>query len=156
MEEQRKFPKYWLVLVMLNWSEPIFDFLLYSWFPYYAFKIIFLAWILVPNAAVAWTIYRNCVHPLLCHLEQKIDCCVKEIKRQDHKTILRMGETSWQFHQYSQEGTDGSEVLYHIIHGFHVRDEQCQKQGASVIEIQYNRPAQNFVTPLPFSSINFA
>jgi len=72
---------YWIVYAFFSIMEVFVDFLLY-WIPfYYAFKLAFLLWAMLPQTKGAKFLYDSFLKDFLKKNESQIDTALKEAKR---------------------------------------------------------------------------
>lgn len=72
---------YWVVYAFFSIIEVFVDFLLY-WIPfYYAFKLAFLLWAMLPQTKGAKFLYDSFLKDFLKSNESRIDAALKEAKR---------------------------------------------------------------------------
>lgn len=72
---------YWIVFAFFSLLETIKDFLLY-WIPfYYAFKLAFLLWAMLPQTKGSKFLYDSFLKDFLKKSENRIDAAVAESKK---------------------------------------------------------------------------
>lgn len=73
---------YWVIFAFFNILEVFIDWLLY-WIPfYYAFKLAFLLWLMLPQTKGASFIYESFLKDFLKKNESRIDAALNDAKKQ--------------------------------------------------------------------------
>jgi receptor expression-enhancing protein 5/6 len=72
---------YWVIFAFFTIAETFIDYLLY-WIPfYYAFKLAFLAWAMLPQTRGAKLLYDNFLRDFLKKNESRIDAAFADAKK---------------------------------------------------------------------------
>jgi receptor expression-enhancing protein 5/6 len=72
---------YWVIFAFFSIAETFIDYLLY-WIPfYYAFKIAFLLWAMLPQTRGAKLLYDNFLRDFLKKNESRIDAAFADAKK---------------------------------------------------------------------------